>query len=153
MDSTYPVNHSHSGWARAGTAIAVMMLIVLTLALIRLGPHETWNRIFPMIGLYVWMLYPVIVFVCGFHRMRTLAIVEKGLSLGGKMIEAERIEAIYIAGYFAPVVGVKLRGKRLVPPAYVFRLRDRQEEGLKELEQWAAKQGIRYELRTFLRLV
>ncbi len=73
------------------------------------------------------------------HR---LELTEHSLCFHGQEVPAQRIDRIVIQGYWAESVGIRLRGRRMVPFMLHFRFCERNEEGMQRLKRWADRNGV-----------
>ncbi|MHA6484663.1 hypothetical protein ACX1C1_22470 [Paenibacillus sp. strain BS8-2] len=81
-----------------------------------------------------------------------LHIYDSELELYGQLIEAEKIEAIWIRGYFRPVIGIKrFNTSKTLLPWWCFRFKDNKEEDVRmaALQQWADQQSIPVRRKSF----
>ncbi|UQZ32265.1 hypothetical protein C2I18_01105 [Paenibacillus sp. PK3_47] len=89
--------------------------------------------------------------VCTFRRRFEIHILPEVITFKNQRIEAAEIKGIYIKSYFRPVIGIKPRGSLLVPYKYCFSFAEQEDQGIKELTQWANDREIQVVHKRFAR--
>lgn len=86
-----------------------------------------------------------------FSRVFTMEIKPAALQIKNTEIEAGKIKRIFIKGYFKPVIAVKPKAKLLVPYKYCFCFSDQEDQGIKDLKEWAEQHHIEVLYKSFAR--
>ncbi|REE66663.1 hypothetical protein A8990_14931 [Paenibacillus taihuensis] len=84
-------------------------------------------------------------------RAAVLTLSNNQLRINGVIIEAEEIRSIHQTGYFSPLIGIKPRGKRIVPTAMCFRFAGDEDQGSADLAKWAAQHQVKIVNKPFMR--
>ena len=110
-------------------------------------------RVVLLCALAVSLLYCTAVFVRTWlqsaKRSTELVLAEGKLTLHGTPIEAREIRLIMRMGYFRPLVGVRLHGKRGMPFNRCFRFVADEDEGMADLAQWSARNQVKMAEKSF----
>ncbi|MFF2481221.1 hypothetical protein [Paenibacillus sp. NPDC058071] len=86
-----------------------------------------------------------------FNKPSDLLLQSGALSVRDNDFKPEAIQAIYVSGYFYPVVGIKPRGKRIVPMDLAFRFAGDSDEPIAALRSWAERHQVKFSTSTFWR--
>lgn len=86
-------------------------------------------------------------------RFIGLELKPESIVLSGEGWDAESIKAVYIKGYFKPVVGLKPKGKLLVPYNCCFCFLEKEDQGIGELTAWAERNHIKVLHKRFERWI
>lgn len=101
---------------------------------------------FPMtVRIFVCVLLLGLFIIYGIRiklQPRHLEIKGDRIIVGDKEISADQIENMIVQGYFNQVIGIKPRGKRLVPSLLCFKIKGSEEEHTEEIIAWAKQNGI-----------
>ncbi|MBU5672055.1 hypothetical protein [Paenibacillus brevis] len=99
----------------------------------------------PIVGIAFCLLYTGLL-VAYVIRMiiqpRHVEIIGDKIIVGRKEIPAVHIDKLVIQGYFSQVIGIKPRGKRLVPSLLCFKIKGNEEEYTEEIIEWAKRNEI-----------
>ncbi|MRN52671.1 hypothetical protein [Paenibacillus monticola] len=68
-----------------------------------------------------------------------------------KWIAAKDIDSILVDGYFIPMIGIKPKGKRIVPDYLCFRFVEDKDTAMEQLNIWAEANGIRIIYKKFVK--
>ncbi|WP_340004001.1 hypothetical protein MHH52_18845 [Paenibacillus sp. FSL K6-0276] len=85
------------------------------------------------------------------RRFIEIKILPDSIIVGDKEIEANRIENIYVKGYFKPVIGIKPVDHKFVPYRLCFSFLDQEYRGMKELTKWAECNQVKLSHKRFMR--
>lgn len=87
------------------------------------------------------------------QKAGVLTLCEKGLQVHSQVVPIEEIKEIRIAGYFKPVIGIKIKNKIMVPLSLSFVITDNQDQAMKEMKAWAVLHEIPVQHKNFTRWV
>lgn len=85
------------------------------------------------------------------NALRKAADIKWGaglLLIRNEAIPANKIQSIHIDG---SLVGIKLKGKRIVPLRLCFKFIDHREQSMKQLGRWAEENGIKLDYGLFMK--
>lgn len=87
------------------------------------------------------------------RRVVEIQIQPESILIEDLRIEAERINDIYIKGYFSPVVGVRPKENKFVPYKLCFNFLSQKDEDelMKKLKAWAERNQIKVSHKNFSR--
>jgi len=71
-----------------------------------------------------------------------LMISRDSLFINDRIVEANEIKMLMVMGYFRPVLGIRPTNKRYVPTYLCFRFLEEEDQGMKELRNWADQNQI-----------
>lgn len=97
-----------------------------------------------IIGIFIYRLV-----TCS--RVFSIEIKPEVLQIKNTEIEAGKVKKIFIKGYFKPVIAVKPKANLLVPYKYCFCFSDKEDQGIKDLKEWADQHQIEVLLKRFTR--
>lgn len=96
--------------------------------------------------------------VCGlimlfqqFAKPKELHLEATVLRIGADVLEIDNIDEIRVGGRHHTVIGVKLKGKTIVPTRYCFSFTEHEDEDIIALSKWADANGIALINRPFMR--
>ncbi len=87
------------------------------------------------------------------QQPRQLTLSPGALEIGVSRYAASEIGEIRVYGVFGAYTGILRRGRRIVPPSLYFRFLEDEEQGVRELERWAAENGIKVARKNFLKWI
>lgn len=87
------------------------------------------------------------------RRVIEIQIHPDAIFIEDQKIEAERINDIYIKGYFSPVVGIRPKVNKFVPYKLCFNFLGQKDEDevMKQLKAWAERNQINVSHKSFSR--
>ncbi|OMF30176.1 hypothetical protein BK132_08400 [Paenibacillus sp. FSL H8-0259] len=85
------------------------------------------------------------------RRVFVIEIKPEALQIKNIEIEAGKVKKIFIKGYFKPVIAVKPKANLLVPYKYCFCFSDKEDQGIKDLKEWAEQHQIEVFHKRFTR--
>ncbi|WP_313640059.1 hypothetical protein [Paenibacillus sp.] len=118
--------------------------------------NNTDSKILTYIG-YTWVIFCLIVVIELLYRIITIRrfieikILPDSIIVENKEIEANRIENIYVKGYFKPVIGIKPVDHKFAPYRLCFSFLDQEYRGMKELTKWAERNQVKLSHKRFMR--
>lgn len=83
------------------------------------------------------------------RRSFDILLNEDNLVIDNRQIPANNIKTVFVKGYFTPVIGIRPKGKVLVPYKNCFRFED--DRYIKELTKWAEQRQIKVAHKNFSR--
>ncbi|WP_038594005.1 hypothetical protein [Paenibacillus sp. FSL H7-0357] len=106
---------------------------------------------------YVWSIFCLTIIGVLLQRLFTarqimnIELIPGAIILKDLTIEAEKTKAVYIKGYFKPVVGIKPNGNVFVPYKSCFSFAEKEDQGMKALKAWAEQHQIEVFHKSFKR--
>jgi hypothetical protein len=87
------------------------------------------------------------------QRVVEIQIHPDAIIIEDQKLEAERINNIYIKGYFSPVVGIRMKVNKFVPYTLCFGFLGQKDEDdvMKHLKAWAERNQILISYKNFSR--
>lgn len=104
-----------------------------------------------VIGVAATIIGILMVRLLTFSRKIVIEIKPEALQIKNTEIEAGKVKKIFIKGYFKPVIAVKPKANLLVPYKYCFCFSDKEDQGIKDLKEWAEQHQIEVLHRRFTR--
>lgn len=104
---------------------------------------------------FVWLL--VFVLQLGLyvrHKKQEpleLKLVEGQLILCEKKLAADSISEIRVKGYFKPLIGIKVKGRTIVPVGLSFNIVGDEDRAMRSLRNWAADNQVQVLNKDFMR--
>ncbi|GGG85431.1 hypothetical protein [Paenibacillus radicis (ex Gao et al. 2016)] len=84
-----------------------------------------------------------------------IRMLETTMDVRGHEVDAKNVDCIMIDGYFQPVVGIRPKGRKIVPGQFTFsfHVSGNDDEAMKALKGWAEHNQIQIYNRKFLRWI
>ncbi|WP_041613466.1 hypothetical protein [Paenibacillus sp. JDR-2] len=101
----------------------------------------------------VFLFYFVLLILTVIRALRKpteLSINENIIQLNGHTLPAQDIKVIMKMGYFSPVIGIKPKGKKIVPLRLCFSFAMHEDQGIMDLKEWAAAHNIKMVNKDFM---
>lgn len=102
-----------------------------------------------------WLLTCIVLYLIYrlYARLKPMNITirENELEINGTRVIAGQIDEIRTEGYFMPVVGILVNGKKMVSPKHCFRFAGREDEAMKALKEWAEENQVIMRKKPFFR--
>lgn len=141
LSKTYEIKLPVSSWV----ALIVQLPVIAMIFYSTLTGRGLYSSISPMIGtlfslFYLGALLAVVIRMI--IQPRHAEIIGDKIIVGRKEIPAVHIDKLVIQGYFSQVIGIKPKGKRLVPSLLCFKIKGNEEEYTEEIIQWAKRNEI-----------
>lgn len=73
--------------------------------------------------------------------------------INDKQVDIEHIDEILIQGYWKPVIGIRIKGHRIVQAQFCYRYMEEEDDALKALYQWAHRNHVKVSNRPFIRWI
>lgn len=148
-------NRMFSVSAPSGIKLMVSMLlfIVILLGNIML---EQGERDFFYYACIVWLVFCSTVFIISFYRTclmkpGVMKMHQDGIMINGKEMNADSVACLLINQDRKPVIGIKPKGRRIVPLKLCFQFVEDQTEGIEQLERWAQASHVKITKGFFMR--
>lgn len=106
---------------------------------------------FLVIGVAVTIMGILIYRLLTCRRVFVIEIKPEGLQIKNIEIQAGKVKKIFIKGYFKPVIAVKPKANLLVPYKYCFCFSANEDQGIKDLKEWADQHQIEVLHKRFTR--
>ncbi|MCR8656229.1 hypothetical protein [Paenibacillus endoradicis] len=133
----------------------VSMLLIIAIQIYRLihQKDDVDNLYYFVIALTVFGVLVLIVSVVRTYIMepREIRINNESIHIRGRIIRAEEIKMIMISINKKQVIGIKPKGKLIVPLSLYYCYMKDQDEGIQDLVNWANEKGIKLEMGSFVR--
>lgn len=135
-----------------------LMISMLILAAILLGNiirgHE--ERDFFYYACMVWLVFCSAVFIISVYRTflmkpGVMEMAQDGIVINGAVINVEAVKCLLINHDRKPVIGIKLKGRAIVPLKLCFTFAEEQTEGIRQLEFWARERRVKVSKGFFMR--
>ncbi|WP_435171935.1 hypothetical protein [Paenibacillus glycanilyticus] len=101
----------------------------------------------------IFLVYIVLLILTVIRALRKpteLSIHENAIQVNGHTIAARDIKVIMKMGYFNPVIGVKPKGKWIVPLPLCFSFAVNEDQGIMDVKEWAAANNIKMVNKDFM---
>ncbi|NIK77878.1 hypothetical protein FHS15_003016 [Paenibacillus castaneae] len=86
-----------------------------------------------------------------FMKAFFLSLHSESISISDQTILAVNVDRLMVMGYVKPIVGIKLKNKKIVPLRMSFQFLDNEDMGIKECKRWAEHNHIPFVHRRFMR--
>lgn len=141
MHKTYEIKLPASSWVALIVQLPVISLLCYS-AVTGRGVYSVLTLVGILLSLfYICVLLSLVIRIM--IQPRHMEIIEDKIVVGRKELSAVQINELVIQGYFSQIVGIKPKGKRLVPSLLCFKIKGNEEEATEEVIQWARQHGIR----------
>ncbi|WP_223067732.1 hypothetical protein [Paenibacillus caui] len=130
---------------RIKSATGVESVVVMLIAVIVVGNllRRTYASdgdllfyIFALVLLYcIWMLILALVKVV--KKPTELLLGRTSITVNGRTLEASELDEILINGLARRLIGIRPKGRRIVPMKLGFKFAEDEDEAMKELAHWA----------------
>lgn len=141
MHKTYEIKLPASSWFALIVQLPVLSLLCYS-AVTGRGVYSVLTLVGILLTLfYIGALLSLVIRIM--IQPRHMEIIENKIVVGRKELSAVQIDELVIQGYFSQIVGIKPKGKRLVPSLLCFKIKGNEEEATEEVIQWARQHGIR----------
>lgn len=141
--------------APSGIRLMISMLILIAILLGNIiRGHE--ERDFFYYACLVWLVFCSAVFLISVYRTYLmkpgmLEITQDGIVINGTVINVVAVKCLLINHDRKPVVGIKLKGRAIVPQKLCFTFAEEQTEGIRQLEFWARERQVKVSKGFFMR--
>ncbi|WP_336773378.1 hypothetical protein [Paenibacillus sp. MMO-58] len=102
-----------------------------------------------LIFLFYFVLL-ILTVVRALRKPTELSINEDTILVNGHVLTAQDIKVIMKMGYFNPVIGIKPKGKRIVPLRWCFSFAVNEDQGIMDVKEWAAANNIKMVNKDFM---
>ncbi|OME92018.1 hypothetical protein BK123_15390 [Paenibacillus lautus] len=141
--------------APSGGRLMISMLILIAILLGNIIRGHEEKDIF----YYVWIVWLVLcsaVFVITVYRTyvkkpSVMEMHQDGIVINGTEINAEAVACLLINDNKKRVIGIKPKGRKLVPLKLCFTFAEEQAEGIRQLETWAQERHVKISKGFFMR--
>ena len=120
------------------------------------GFFVQWSEVttFVLLGLTALSLY-VLGVTCyrTFMKPFSVRIESEVIVINDKQVDVKQIDEILIQGYWKPVIGIRIKGHRLVQTQFCYRYMEQEDDALKALYQWAHRNHVKVSNRPFIRWI
>ncbi|OIB00950.1 hypothetical protein AK95_00610 [Paenibacillus sp. LC231] len=141
--------------ASSGIRLMISMLILIAVLLGNIiRGHE--ERDFFYYACMVWLVFCSAVFLISVYRTYlmkpgVLEMAQEGIVINGTVINVEAVKCLLINHDRKPVIGIKLKGRAIVPLKLCFTFAEEQTEGIRQLEFWARERRVKVSKGFFMR--
>lgn len=101
----------------------------------------------------IFLVYFVLLLLTVVRALRKpteLSIDENTILVNGYALAAQDIKVIMKMGYFNPVIGIKPKGKRIVPLRLCFSFAANEDQGIMDMKEWAAANNVKMINKDFM---
>ncbi|MGZ9584473.1 hypothetical protein [Paenibacillus marinisediminis] len=98
----------------------------------------------------------IVLLIAGLRTLKKPGDIRLGhntITLMDRIVPVENIDEIIIQGYWKPVVGIRLKGTKILSSNQCCRFLEREDDALKALRQWANLNQVKISNRPFLRWI
>lgn len=88
-----------------------------------------------------------------FSKAGELSLDKHALTARGATLQAAEIEAIYVTGLSKKLIGIRPKGKRIVPLKLGFKFAEAEDEAVKGLADWAEAHEVPLEDKKFFKWI
>ncbi|WP_206669881.1 hypothetical protein [Paenibacillus luteus] len=146
-DKGYKVSHP----SQLPTLISIGFSTALIIySLIKSNDYTHFLSYFSYIAITICLTGMGLTLYRSFKKPFKIKLHRESLFLNGMTIKAENIKAIYIMGYFKPVIGIKTTGEFMVPFKLSFRYLEEEIQGITAIKAWAKENQIKVTLQGFM---
>lgn len=141
--------------APSGIRLMISMLILIAILLGNIiRGHE--ERDFFYYVWIVWLVFCSAVFLISVYRTYlmkpgVLEMDQDGIMINGKEMNADSVACLLINHDRKPVIGIKPKGRAIVPLKLCFTFAEEQTEGIRQLEIWARERQVKVSKGYFMR--
>lgn len=141
--------------APSGIRLMISMLILIAILLGNIiRGHE--ERDFFYYACMVWIAFCSAVFIISVYRTyvkkpSVMEMAQEGIVINGAVINAEAVRCLLINHDRNPVIGIKPKGRAIVPLKLCFTFAEDQTEGIRQLEIWAHERHVKVSKGFFMR--
>ncbi len=141
--------------APSGIRLMISMLILIAILLGNIiRGHE--ERDFFHYACIMWLVFCSAVFLISVYRTYlmkpgVLEMAQEGIVINGSAINLEAVKCLMISHDRKPVIGIKLKGRAIVPLKLSFTFAEEQTEGIRQLEFWARERQVKVSKGFFMR--
>lgn len=133
--------------------ISMLILIAILLRNIIRGHEESDFFYYACI---VWLVFCSAVFIISVYRTYlmkpgVMELAQEGIGINGTVINVEAVKCLLINHDKKPVIGIKLKGRAIVPLKLCFTFAEDQTEGIRQLEIWARERRVKVSKGFFMR--
>ncbi|MEC0201241.1 hypothetical protein P4H39_01210 [Paenibacillus lautus] len=141
--------------APSGIRLMISMLILIAILLGNIIRGHEERDIFS----YVWTVWLVLcsaIFIISVYRTyvkkpSVMEMAQEGIVINGTVINAEAVKCLLINYDRNPVIGIKPKGRAIVPLKLCFTFAEDQTEGIRQLEIWAQERQVKVSKGFFMR--
>ncbi|TCM96390.1 hypothetical protein EV294_105257 [Paenibacillus sp. BK033] len=102
---------------------------------------------------FIFLVYIVLLILTVIRALRKpngLSMHENAILVNGHTLSAQEIKVIMKMGYFNPVIGIKPKGKKIVPLRLCFSFAANEDQGIMDLKEWAAANNVKMVDKDFM---
>ncbi|AYB44710.1 hypothetical protein V4V36_12645 [Paenibacillus lautus] len=141
--------------APSGIKLMVSMLLLIVTLLVNIMLEQE-ERDFFYYACIVWIVFCSTVFIISFYRTclmkpGVMKMHQDGIMINGKVMNADSVACLLINQDRKPVIGIKPKGRKIVPLKLCFQFVEDQTEGIKQLEIWAHERRVKVSKGFFMR--
>ncbi|GIO36349.1 hypothetical protein J41TS12_12100 [Paenibacillus antibioticophila] len=152
LNKTYEIKLPTSSWVALTLQLPVISMIFFS----AVTGKGLYSAISPMIGTLFSLFYTgalIAIVIRMIIQPRYVKIIGNKIIVGHKEIPAVQIDKLVIQGYFSRIIGIKPKGKRLVPSLLCFKIKGNEEEDTEEVVRWAKRNGIQIKYGRIIRWI
>lgn len=130
---------------RTKAVLGVSLLFSLGMLQVTAMTERTFPLLFIMqMAVIAIVLVSLAVEVYAVRSRRTVEIsaASDAITINGRMIHCNEIEAIKVKGINRPAIGIQLKSKHIIPMNCCFTFAQEEKKGIEELMKWAKRNDI-----------
>ncbi len=141
--------------APSGVRLMISMLILIAILLGNIMRHHGERDVFYYFCI-IWSVFCSAVFIISVYRTyvkkpSVMELAQEGIVINGTVINAEAVKCLLINHDSKPVIGIKPKGRAIVPLRLCFTFEEEQVEGIRQLETWAKEKQVKVSEGYFMR--
>lgn len=141
--------------APSGIRLMISMLILIAILLGNIVRGHEERDFFYYVWI-VWLVFCSAVFIISVSRTYlmkpgVMEMDQDGIMINGKEMNADSVACLLINHDRKPVIGIKPKGRAIVPLKLCFTFAEDQTEGIRQLEIWARERQVKVSKGYFMR--
>ncbi|MGG3308030.1 hypothetical protein ABER23_11430 [Paenibacillus lautus] len=133
--------------APSGVRLMISMLILIAILLGNIMRHHGERDVFYYFCI-IWSVFCSAVFIISVYRTYVMKpglmeMDQDGIVINGTEINAEAVACLLINDDKKRVIGIKPKGRKLVPLKLCFTFAEEQTEAIRQLETWAQEHHVK----------
>lgn len=141
--------------APSGVRLMISMLILIVILLGNIMRHHGERDLFYYFCI-IWSVFCSAVFIISVYRTyvkkpSVMEMAQEGIVINSTVINAEAVKCLLINHNRNPVIGIKPKGRAIVPLKLCFTFAEDQTEGIRQLEIWARERRVKVSKGFFMR--
>lgn len=159
MSKVFMIRRERSWSGIVMSAVAVIGFIIINIVQFRSLQHRGEDAYldfsFWIQGVYILLF----MFIFGTALYRALSkpfeleVGDTYIKVKNRQVSKDDIRRIRVQGYFNPIIGIELKGKRLIPMDLCFQFNDNEDEVMPVIREWCDEHQIPVIKKNIVRLI